>query len=117
MQAALSPNFLHVTAEQAEHIAYVISETKNRGIKTVEPTAEAEEDWVQTIVKLSELRRPFFEECTPGYYNNEGSPKPGAAQNASYGAGAVKFLELMRSWRSDGKLKGLDLRGGRQANL
>jgi cation diffusion facilitator CzcD-associated flavoprotein CzcO len=67
VQAALSPNFLHVTGEQAEHMAYVIAEMKKRGFATVEPTAEAEEEWVQTIVTLGELRRPFLEECTPGY--------------------------------------------------
>jgi hypothetical protein len=108
-----------VTGEQALHIAYVISESRKRGFRTVEPTAEAEEEWVQTIKSLSELRRPFLEECTPGYYNNEGTPNPRMAQNASYGAGAVKFLELMRGWRADGKLKGLDLRPERshRANL
>lgn len=117
MQAALSPNFLHVTGEQALHTAYVIAETRRRGFRTVEPTAAAEEEWVRTIVALSELRRPFLEECTPGYYNNEGTPNPRMAQNASYGAGAVKFLELMREWRASNTLEGLDLKPEKQANL
>lgn len=98
-------------------MAYVISESRRRGFRTVEPTAAAEEDWVRTIVELSELRRPFLEECTPGYYNNEGAPNARMAQNASYGAGAVKFLQLMREWRAAGKLEGLDLKPERQANL
>jgi cyclohexanone monooxygenase len=98
-------------------MAYVISETRRRGYRTIEPTAAAEEEWVQTIVALSELRRPFLEECTPGYYNNEGTPNPRMAQNASYGAGAVKFMQLMRDWRAAGKLEGLDLKPERQANL
>jgi cation diffusion facilitator CzcD-associated flavoprotein CzcO len=117
VQAALSPNFLHVTAEQAEHIAYVVTEARKRGLRTLEPTPEAEEDWVQTIVQLAELRRPFLMECTPGYYNNEGTPNPKMAANASYGLGAVKFLELIREWRANGRLEGLDLRPERQASL
>ncbi|KIW76943.1 hypothetical protein Z517_09387 [Fonsecaea pedrosoi CBS 271.37] len=39
VQAALSPNFLHVKGEQAEHLTYVITECEKPGIRTVEPTA------------------------------------------------------------------------------
>jgi len=65
VQAALSPNFLHVTGEQAVHLAYVVSEALKRNVATVEPTEEAEKTWVQTIVSLSKLREPFLKECTP----------------------------------------------------
>lgn len=109
VQAALSPNFLHVTGEQAGHIAYVIAECARRGIRTVEPTAEAEEDWVNTIVRLAALRAAFLAECTPGYYNNEGSASKAGARNASYGAGAPAFMKLLREWREKGQLEGLDL--------
>lgn len=116
-QAALSPNFLHVTGEQAEHLAYVIKEMSKRGFETVEPTAESEQAWIDTIVELAVLRRAFLEECTPGYYNNEGEPTDAGAQSASYGAGAVKFLELIRNWRAENKLEGLDLKPSKQASL
>jgi cation diffusion facilitator CzcD-associated flavoprotein CzcO len=109
VQAALSPNFLHVTGEQASHLAYVISELEKRGVKTVEPTAEAEEGWVQTILSMAYLRAQFLAECTPGYYNNEGTPNPSAAKNASYGGGAPAFMALLQKWRDDNKLEGLDL--------
>ena len=66
VQAALTPNFLHVTGEQAKHLAYVISEAMGKGVRTVEPTEEAEEEWVQTILKLAMLRADFLKECTPG---------------------------------------------------
>jgi cation diffusion facilitator CzcD-associated flavoprotein CzcO len=109
VQAALSPNFLHVTGDQAEHLAYVLGECKKRGIRTVEPTVEAEEEWVNTILKMAYLRAQFLAECTPGYYNNEGTPNPSAAKNASYGGGAPAFMKLLEDWRADGLLKGLDL--------
>jgi cyclohexanone monooxygenase len=109
VQAALSPNFLHVTGEQADHLAYVISECMTRGVKTVEPTLEAEEGWVDTILKMAVLRHRFLAECTPGYYNNEGTPNPSAAKNASYGGGAPAFLQLLKDWRVKGNLEGLDL--------
>lgn len=111
VQAALSPNFLHVTGEQALHLAYVISTAKARGIQTIEPTAEAEENWTQTIVELGKLRELFLKECTPGYYNNEGRPADSrTAKGATYGAGSPAFFKLMRDWRAEDKLEGLDVK-------
>ncbi|KAH0837263.1 hypothetical protein AYO21_09970 [Fonsecaea monophora] len=116
VQAALSPNFLHVTGEQAEHLAYVIAECEKRGVRTVEPTAQAEEDWVNTILDMAKLRAEFLAGCTPGYYNNEGTPNPAAAKNASYGGGAPAFLNLLREWRAKGELEGLDLKYEKDVN-
>ncbi|KAL5406014.1 hypothetical protein PMIN06_007568 [Paraphaeosphaeria minitans] len=59
VQAALTPNFMHVTNEQAMHYAYVISECLKRAVRTIEPTQEAEEEWTETIVKGTALRGDF----------------------------------------------------------
>ena len=37
--------------------------------RTVEVTKEAENEWVEAIVKASLLNKDYFEQCTPGYYN------------------------------------------------
>ncbi|KAK5075198.1 hypothetical protein LTR64_001403 [Lithohypha guttulata] len=111
VQAALSPNFLHVTGEQAKHCAYIISAANTRGIQTFEPTEEAEEKWTETIVELNQLRAAFLKECTPGYYNNEGLPTDiRAARSATYGAGSPAFHKILRDWRTKDDLEGLDLR-------
>ena len=52
----------------------------------------------------------FLEECTPGYYNNEGKPSPQAARNGPYGAGSPAFFEMLSKWRAEGGLAGLELR-------
>ena len=39
------------------------------------------------------MRQKFLEECTPGYYNNEGKPSALAARNGFYGGGSVAFIE------------------------
>jgi cation diffusion facilitator CzcD-associated flavoprotein CzcO len=109
-QAALTPNFIHVTAEQAAHLAYVIATCKERGISTVEPTQDAEDTWVATILEMGKLRREFLRDCTPGYYNNEGKPSSVAARNAAYGGGSPAFLKILEDWRMDGELEGLDIR-------
>ncbi|KAL1591888.1 hypothetical protein SLS59_010015 [Nothophoma quercina] len=110
VQAALTPNFMHITAAQAQHFAYVISECEKRGIRTVEPTQEAEDEWCDTIVKGTAIRAKFFMECTPGYYNNEGMPRASAARNATYGYGSQAFIKILEAWREEGDLGGLDVK-------
>ena len=110
VQAALTPNFMHITAVQAAHFAYVVSECKKRGISTFEPTQEAEEAWCDTIVKGTAIRANFFKECTPGYYNNEGMPSESAARNATYGNGTQAFMKILEAWREKGDLGGLELK-------
>ena len=109
VQAALTPNFIHITGEQANHLAYVVKTCRDRNIRTIEPTQEAEEAWVETILKMGALRAEFNKDCTPGYYNNEGKPSPVAARNASYGGGALSFIEILEKWRADDKLDGLEV--------
>lgn len=110
VQAALTPNFMHVTAEQAKHFAYVISETLKRGIRTIEATNEAEKEWTKTIVDGTALRADFFKECTPGYYNNEGKASRTGGRNATYAHGSPAFLKILTGWRKENKLSGLDVK-------
>jgi len=108
IQAVITVNFLHATADQATHLAYVIGECKKRNIRTIEPTQEAEDAWVKTIIDSGEASRAFHTECTPGYYNNEGQPTLKSAKNSWYGGSALWFLDMLREWREDDKLEGLD---------
>ena len=55
------------------------------------------------------MRQRFLEECTPGYYNNEGNVQAMSARNGSYGAGPVAFAKVLEDWRAEGSLKGLEL--------
>ncbi|MCP2255445.1 putative flavoprotein CzcO associated with the cation diffusion facilitator CzcD [Prauserella aidingensis] len=97
LQNAPSVNFTHVLDEQAIHVAEVIAEARRRGVKLVEPTAEAETAWVETIRRTSPDRERFDAECTPGYYNNDGRPR---GPRQTYGPGPGPFQRLLREWRS-----------------
>jgi cation diffusion facilitator CzcD-associated flavoprotein CzcO len=110
IQATLTPNFIHAASDTASQLAYVISECQTRGIRSIEPTAQAEEDWVNTIVRLATKRLQFLAECTPGYYNNEGEVNLLAARESGYGGGAPAFMEIMRNWRAQGDMAGMDLK-------
>ncbi|OAL38437.1 hypothetical protein AYO20_02086 [Fonsecaea nubica] len=107
VQAFITPNFLHTTAIQAEHIAYVISECKARNIQAIEPTQAAEDEWVEMIIASGEDSRAFHSECTPGYYNNEGQITRQLAKSSSYGGSPLTVINLLKKWQTDGKLEGL----------
>ena len=65
---------------------------------------------METVIRLSGMGRQFLEECTPGYYNNEGKPDQRSAQDGFYGAGPVQYFSVLRQWREGGAMPGLDIR-------
>ena len=78
--------------------------------RTIEPSEAAEAEWVETIKNLAVFRQKFLEECTPGYYNNEGKPNPLTIRNGAYGKGPVADADALRSWRDAGDLAGLEIK-------
>ena len=109
-QTAVTVNVPHALNEQAKHVAHILQTARDRGTPTVEPTAQAEEDYVQEIAKSANVGARFYAECTPGYYNSEG--KRGNRSgffSDMHSAGAIKFFKLLKDWRDEGSLEGLDL--------
>jgi cation diffusion facilitator CzcD-associated flavoprotein CzcO len=110
MQSGVTPNFSELYNEQSQHIAYVIDQGLQRGLRSVEPAQQAEEAWVAVINGAGGWDSDFGRTCTPGYYNNEGKPGEGPGWfGGSYGAGAQAFFQLLRDWRREGTLEGLEL--------
>jgi cation diffusion facilitator CzcD-associated flavoprotein CzcO len=109
-QGGFTVNYPHLLNEQSRHIAYILSQARERGCETVEAAEDAEADWVATIIRLARNARDFFESCTPGYYNNEGRPGERSGQDGFYGGGPVEFFRILAEWRAEGSLKGLELR-------
>ena len=71
-RSTLTPNFPHLLDEQSRHIAPdVIGEAGLRQATAIEPTAEAEAGWVQTIKDTARTNLEFRTARTPGYYNGE----------------------------------------------
>jgi cation diffusion facilitator CzcD-associated flavoprotein CzcO len=96
LQNANSVNFVHILQEQAEHIAAVISRARDTGVRVIEPTEAAEEDWVRTVRETASDTTAFQADCTPGYYNGEGTR---AISGSSFSPGPVVFHRLLREWR------------------
>ncbi len=96
-------------SRQGYHMAYIVSEALRRGLNVVEPTLEAQEHWVKTLRAGAIDLTQFQRECTPSYFNNEGSEKIRWYLGESYGPGWNAFEQLMLEWRSGGDLSGLSL--------
>jgi cyclohexanone monooxygenase len=109
-QGALTVNFTHLLGEQSAHIAYIVQHAMETEARTVEASEQAETEWVDTIHRLALNNQQFQVECTPGYYNNEGQPGPGAGFTAGqYGGGPVEFFKILSDWRAEGNLAGLEI--------
>jgi cyclohexanone monooxygenase len=107
-QNALTANFPHLLEEQAAHISEVIQHARRNEARCVEPTTEAENEWIAMVKAKAINNRQFLMECTPGYYNNEGKVEDGSGLFGTlYGGGPIEFFELVRKWRTDGQMKGL----------
>jgi cyclohexanone monooxygenase len=107
-QNALSVNMTAMFDDQAKHIAYIIQQTQQRQKATVQPTEEAQDDWVKLIQSVQINNRAFLDACTPGYYNNEGNAGTGLA-GGTYTPGINAFNALLEDWRKRGDMKGMEL--------
>ncbi len=108
IQSALTTNFVHLLTEQTKHIAHVVKYCGEDNANLVEPTLEAEEEWVALIKRNAHRGERFFAECTPGYYNNEGNhDKSNGFLSNAYGKGPVAFFDLLQNWKKSGTYEGL----------
>ena len=109
-QNGLSPNMTSMFDDQALHVAHIISKVQENGKEVVEVTEEAEEGWVSQIVNMAKaMDRSFQESCTPGYYNNEGTGDRPNYQNSPFVPGINAFNALLKKWRDDGKMDGMEM--------
>lgn len=104
-------------SRQGYHISYIIKEALARGAVTVEPSEDAEQDYVKHIRDTAVDLTAFLEQCPPSYYNNEGqkvSDEKGEQKfryflGEGYGPGWDAFEQLLQEWRDKGELEGMVL--------
>jgi cation diffusion facilitator CzcD-associated flavoprotein CzcO len=108
-QTGLAPNFTYMLEGQATHISHVIAEVDARNAYSVEPTPEAEAEWVERVTRKT-FMTDYQNTCTPGYYNGEGKQEGQGFLEAQDPDGAVRFYEMLARWRQQGDLEGLIVR-------
>ena len=111
IQGGVTASTTAMFEQQADHIAYILKETLARGATTVEPTAQAQEQWCATVKAAAFDNTNFQRECTPGYYNNEGEQLIRSHLGDPYWPGFYALEELLQAWRDTGEMAGLALDG------
>ena len=109
IQGGLNASVTEQFGQQGYHIAYIISEALRRGAKAVEPSKQAQEEYVRRFRELEIDLSEFQGNCPPGYFNNEGEEKPKWALFRGYGLGWDAFQKLLRDWRDKGDMEGLSI--------
>ena len=65
------------------------------------------EEYVNRFRELEIDLSAFQNECTPGYFNNEGEDKPNWALFRAWGLGWNDFQEMVSEWRDQSHLPGM----------
>ena len=108
-QGGFTVNYPHLLEESSGHLCHILRYAIDHDLSTVEATAEGEDEWLVTLVESARDIRTFQEQCTPGYYNNEGQPGAGGFLGSSYGNGPVRSSNSWPTGVNAGTFSGLDL--------
>jgi cation diffusion facilitator CzcD-associated flavoprotein CzcO len=105
-QTGFAANFTYMLDEQAAHVAHVITQVNGRKAKAVEPTPEAEAEWVKVVTGPTVMTE-YQNVCTPGYYNGEGTNEGQGFLQTNYPDGGLAFFDMLARWREQGDFAGL----------
>ena len=97
-QAPFQFNLTDMLQTQGDHIAACIDYVRSNGLHSIEPTAAAEQWWVQQVID-HRGKTNRNKECTPGYYNFEGEDN--RRQDGNYNAGILTYVEHMSDVREN----------------
>jgi cyclohexanone monooxygenase len=103
VQGTIAFNFTHTLAMQAEHATAIIEHCIENGVRAMEVTPEAEDRWQATLAEKHVDHQHFYEECTPGFLNNENDYKDRPTLiGATYGGGPLEYEQVIAEWRRNG---------------
>jgi cation diffusion facilitator CzcD-associated flavoprotein CzcO len=108
-QSGFTVNFPYLLDVQANHVAWIIAWALQNDVRAVEATAEAEQDWVETVMTRSAASVDRAKACTPGYYNREGQANAKTRQGSFFFGGATEYADILQGWRDSGRLDGLSI--------
>jgi cyclohexanone monooxygenase len=87
-QASFQFNLTDMLQAQGDHIAACIEYARRHGIQAIDVKPDAEEWWVQEVIK-HRGKTNRNQECTPGYYNFEGEFQ--RRQDGNYNGGFFQY--------------------------
>jgi len=89
-QASFQFNLTDMLQTQGDHIAACIDYVRANGYRTMDPTFEAEDWWVNEVI-AHRGKTSRNEDCTPGYYNFEGESQ--RRQDGNYNGGFKQYFQ------------------------
>jgi cation diffusion facilitator CzcD-associated flavoprotein CzcO len=107
--ANLISNIPHNLTESGRTIAMIVRHALDNGCDEVEVTKEAEDAWLELLLS-GPGRMLGSQDCTPGYYNNEGQPNKRSEFFVGYPHGASAYFSYLDEWRDTGRFEGLAFR-------
>jgi cyclohexanone monooxygenase len=111
VQAGVGVTWLHTAYAAGDHIAGVVAQVfRDDNYDVIEPSADASEDWARQSEEGGDARLQFHQSCSPGYCDNEGKPETFSARWAVYPKGVLEWSRIMRAWREEGSMKGMERR-------
>jgi cyclohexanone monooxygenase len=105
-QTGFAANFTYMLDEQANHVAHLLRQVDDRKAKSIEPTSEAEAEWVKLVTGATAMSE-YQNTCTPGYYNGEGTNEGQGFLQTNYPDGGLAFFAMLARWREQGDFEGL----------
>jgi hypothetical protein len=109
-QSGVNANFMYTIDTGSQHMAFLVAKCEKEWIKSIEPTVEGEEKWLKVIQDGSQGMIYYFSSCPPGYFNNKGQITDAVAREATFPGGPTRWARLLKTWRENGKLEGLEKR-------
>jgi len=108
VQGAQATNFVHSISEVAKHVAFLLTHCVTQNIAVIEPSADAQEEWFQTLfAQLWGVAR-YNATCTPGYLNSEGGGDMRSARAIAWMTSVLGFVDYVETWRAQGDFVGFD---------
>ena len=99
-QASFQFNLTFMLQTQGFHIAECIKYTRENGYTTIDAKPDTEKWWVNEVIKYRGTTNRN-KECTPGYYNFEGSDN--RREDGNYNGGMYQYVEHLNE--SKGKFR------------
>ncbi len=106
VQAGFGLNFTHYLSEVTDHISWIIATAIEDGIVAIEPTVEAEDEWLELLWAAGRRLGTYAAACTPSYGNNEGARDRRAARNVVHPGNLMDFMAHLERWRDAGDFPG-----------
>ncbi|KAK6218483.1 monooxygenase [Colletotrichum tabaci] len=136
-QMGAAPNGTYQRDQLGQHFAYIVTAAARKRLQeqphtegqagskygkydvVVEPTSEAEEDWADAVARHA-AKLSAMAGCTPNYMITPEEQEAFAkqkrellqrkARGALWGRGVADYMTILRSWRSEDALRGLEIK-------